>query len=162
MTFEPSRFWRTSDWSSSSTRQKPGYIEDCVLFAGGFDEVNIHLFPSVRRVRVWVRPDTAAYFKRNGILPANLCRAVIFVEQGARDQVEAFSPTVYTFETQGFEPVPSHEHVSRAARTAISCRTLRFNDAIAEWHIEVCYVKSLTRLISDLKNAEIIFNEQTA
>ena len=50
--FYPSTFWRMRDWESSTTCRREGYIEDEVLFAGDFDEVNIHLFPRVRTVRV--------------------------------------------------------------------------------------------------------------
>jgi hypothetical protein len=52
MVFRPSRFWRTADWQSSSTRPHNGYIMEDLLYAGDFDEVNIHLFPRVRTCRV--------------------------------------------------------------------------------------------------------------
>ena len=50
--FYPGAFWHTPDWESSTTRFREGYIRDEVLYAGDFDEVNIHLFPRVRTVRV--------------------------------------------------------------------------------------------------------------
>ena len=52
MVFYPSQFWHTPDWESSSTREHDGYIREEVLYAGDFDEVNIHLFPRVKTVRV--------------------------------------------------------------------------------------------------------------
>jgi hypothetical protein len=45
MLFHPSSFWHTPDRESSTTRAREGYVRDEVLFAGDFDEVNIHLFP---------------------------------------------------------------------------------------------------------------------
>ncbi len=50
--FLPSDFWCTADRESGSTRAREGYLKDAVLFAGDFDEVNIHIFPRVRTVRV--------------------------------------------------------------------------------------------------------------
>ncbi len=52
LVIQPSTFWHTSDWESSTTRFRDGYIEDKVLYVGDFDEVNIHLFPGVRTVRI--------------------------------------------------------------------------------------------------------------
>lgn len=53
--FYPSIFWHTPDWESSTTHAKEGYIRDTILYAGDFDEVNIHLFPRVRTIRVRAR-----------------------------------------------------------------------------------------------------------
>ncbi len=52
LVFHPSTFWHTLDWESSTTRYRDDYIEDKVLYVGDFDEVNIHLFPRKRTVRV--------------------------------------------------------------------------------------------------------------
>jgi hypothetical protein len=160
--FLPSRFWRTEDWSSSSTREKPGYIEDEVLYAAGFDEVNIHLFPPVRRVRVWTGPNTREFLADlAGSLP-KICRAVIFLEDNARAQVEAFSPTIYHFDPGGFEPIPSNEYISREPQSAVACETISIGEALARWHIEVSYVKTLDGLVERLKRNDISFSEQTA
>ena len=40
MTFYPSKFWRTTDWESSTTQPRDGYPEDLVLFAGDFETTN--------------------------------------------------------------------------------------------------------------------------
>ena len=61
--FRPKLFWRTDDWKSSSTTMKPGYLQDEVLYAGDFDEVNIHLLPNIKRLRLWsICPITPSRF----------------------------------------------------------------------------------------------------
>ena len=50
--FNPTKFYRTQDFWSSSPRPKPGYICDCLVYAGDFDEISIHLFPKIHRIRV--------------------------------------------------------------------------------------------------------------
>jgi RimJ/RimL family protein N-acetyltransferase/aminoglycoside phosphotransferase len=58
-TFEPSVFYRTEDFKSSSTRPKPGYIRDTLLYAGDEREISIHMQTN-RRSDVAFRPLTAA------------------------------------------------------------------------------------------------------
>ena len=94
MVFEPSRFWRTEDWSKSSTRSKPGYIEDCVLYAAEFDEVNIHLLPPIRRLRVWRVAEVERALETLGHKPSLDARAILFANKDERGAIENFSPTI--------------------------------------------------------------------
>jgi RimJ/RimL family protein N-acetyltransferase/aminoglycoside phosphotransferase (APT) family kinase protein len=59
LTFDPSVFYRTEDFKSSSTRPKPGYIRDTLLYAGDEREISIHMQTN-RRSDVTFRPLTAA------------------------------------------------------------------------------------------------------
>lgn len=117
-TFEPRRFWRTQDWSFSDDMPRDGLVEDSVLYAGSFDEVNIHLLPPVWRLRVWLDDEARCERLRTlGFCWAEGTWAVIFAAEADRDEIESFSPTVYTFERSGFEQTPTNEFVSRERRT---------------------------------------------
>src|SRR5437870_1826942 len=99
MLFFPSTFWRSADWESSTTRPREGYFEECVLYAGDFDEVTIHLFPRVRTVRV--RPVDADWVVLGGLgLVCSPGKAAwVFVGTSRREEVEAFRPTVFRFDS---------------------------------------------------------------
>lgn len=159
MTFRPSRFWHTEDWESSTTRPRDGYIEDKVLYAGDFDEINIHLLPRVRAVRV--RSDDTDEYVRNVLGLDNGKTAFLFVNADSKNMVENFMPTVYTFRNDGFERVRKGEYVSRKAQTAISSKTILMSEAIERWNIEVCYVEDLDVPINTLRRAGVYFDEQT-
>ena len=89
--FYPSPFWHTPDWESSTTCYREGYIKDDVLFAGDFDEVNIHLFPRVRTVRVRsVDADISALYDL-GVRCTPEKSAYVFVHHSWRKDVEAFT-----------------------------------------------------------------------
>jgi hypothetical protein len=70
LVFEPSVFYRTAEFRSSSTRSKPGYIQDTLLYAGDERDISLHLFPNIYRVRVWLdeakRQHKAACALRSG------------------------------------------------------------------------------------------------
>ena len=159
--FHPSTFWHSPDWESSTTRYRAGYIEEQVLYAGDFDEVNIHLFPRVRTVRVRARDADLATMHGCG-LPADPGRtAYISCAIACRAEVEAFTPTVFTFDPQGFTRVRHGEHVSWVPQRARSCATWSMVDAIRAWNIQVCYVPDLDAVITQLARRGVYFDEQT-
>ena len=85
--FFPSKFWRTEDWSSSSNRPHDGYIEDEVLYVGDFAEVNIHLFPKVRRLRFWRTEATEAFMHDFSFAFTDGSKAVIVADSGNEELV---------------------------------------------------------------------------
>jgi hypothetical protein len=161
-TFHPRTFWRTEDWSSSSDEEREDHVQDAVLYAGTFDEVNIHLFPKVWRLRVWLDSE-----KRNARLRelvyswADGSRAAIFAQHADRDAIESFEPTVFAFERDGFERTPSNEHVAREPRTATSCETIPFREAVARWSFELIYVDDIKALAETFRSAGVDHQIQT-
>jgi hypothetical protein len=159
--FYPSVFWHTPDWESSTTRAKEGYIRDTVLYAGDFDEVNIHLFPRVRTIRVRARDAGHSVLQalRLPCLPGK--SAYIFCSASRQSEVEIFKPTIYKFDRRGFTKVRNGEYVSWAPQKAISQETVMISKAIIRWNIQACYVRDIDRLIAALTQADIYFDEQT-
>lgn len=161
MTFRPAKFWRTHDWSSSTTRAREGYIEDQVLFAGDFDEVSIHLFPRVRTVRVRGRDAEPSALAALGLAYRPGARAHIFAPLARAAEVTAFHPTVFRFARTGFVCVRNGEYVSRQPQQAISCKTFTMPDALVCWNIEAVFVDNLDTVIATLSGAGVYFDEQT-
>ena len=168
--FQPRRFWRTEDWSSSTDHEREGhvadesaiYIEDQVLYVASFDEVNIHVFPKVWRLRVWLDDDVRTErLRRLGYALRPDARAVIFALEGDREAIEAFSPTVFLFDPDGFERTPSNEFVSREPRTAVSCETMAFDEAHARWRFDLIYVADGEALVESLRSAGVDHQIQT-
>lgn len=167
-TFEPTRFWRTEDWSSSTEHPREGhldgrsYIEDQVLFAAEFDEVNIHLLPKVWRLRVWLDDETRSERLRAlGFTWRADANAVIFTAEVNRDAIEAFVPTVFTFSASGFQRTPSNEFISREPRTAVTQESLPFLEAMTRWRFELAYVSDTGALEQSLRHAGIDHHIQT-
>src|SRR5471030_1588124 len=161
MIFRPSKFWRTKDWESSSSRPREGYIEETVLFAGDFDEVNIHLFPRVRTLRVRASDADAAHLGRLGMNCSSGMTAHIFAPRSRKREVESFRPTIFKFESHGFTRVRKGEFVSWHPKIAISSETIPMNKALKRWNIEACYVEELDNVVQTLSSAGIYFDEQT-
>jgi hypothetical protein len=159
--FYPSTFWHTSDWESSTTRPREGYIEDEVLFAGDFDEVNIHLFPRVRTVRVRSVDVGVSTLGDLGFRCTPGKSAYIFVCGTCRQEVESFHPTIFKFHSDGFVRVRTGEYISRQPQLAISAETISITDACEYWKVEACYVDDLDSLIQRLAGEGIYFDEQT-
>lgn len=160
--FHPRPFWRTPDWSSSDDDPREGYIEDRVLYAGGFDEVNIHLLPKVWRLRVWLDDDDRCRRLRAlGFAWAEGSRAVIFAHALDRGLIESFTPTVFAFEREGFEQVPTSEWVSRSPRCAIDRETFAFGEARDRWGFELIYVFDGEELAASLRAASVDHQIQT-
>jgi hypothetical protein len=145
--FEPRRFWRTDDWAFSDDHPHEGLIEDQVLFAAEFDEVNLHLLPRVRRVRVRLDdPDRSRRVRACGFDWQPGARAVVFVADADRAAVESFAPTVFVFDRSGFERTPTDEFISRQPQTAMSSETIPIAEALARWRLEVIYVDDTVAL----------------
>jgi hypothetical protein len=161
MEFHPSPFWRSADWESSTTRPRADYIRECVLYAGDFDEINIHLFPRVRTIRVRAVDADASRLRGLGLGCTPGRTSYIFVAQSRRQQVESFRPTIFTFAASGFTRVRKGEYVSWEPRRAISSETVSLPDAIVRWNIEACYVADLDELKALLSRDAIYFDEQT-
>ena len=159
--FYPSTFWRTRDWESSTTCRREGYIEDEVLFAGDFDEVNIHLFPRVRTVRVRSVDADVSTLWSLGPRCTSGKTAYIFVHHSRRQEVESFHPTIFKFHLDGFVRVRKGEYVSRNAQKAISAETISIAEAMKRWNVQACYVNSLDGLIERLTQEGTYFDEQT-
>ncbi len=161
MVFRPSPFWHTPDWESSSTREHPGYINEELLYAGDFEEVNIHLFPRVKTVRVRAVDADHATLSRLGVECTPGKSAWIFVAQSRQDEVAAFRPTVFTFAPEGFEWVRKGEYVARRPQQAISCETIEMREALKRWNVEPCFVVDLEPVVRRLRAADVYFDVQT-
>jgi hypothetical protein len=161
MVFYPSQFWHTPNWESSSTTEHDGYIREEVLYAGDFDEVNIHLFPRVKTVRVRSVDADAWALSGLGVRCTPGRSAWIFVHRSRRDEVEAFHPTVFKFRADGFVWVRNGEYVSRRPQRAIAAETIGMPEALRRWNVEACYVDDLDSLIVRLKQEGIYCDVQT-
>ena len=161
LAFFPSTFWHTLDWESSTNRYRDGYIEDKVLYAGDFDEVNIHLFPRVRTVRIRAVDTEHANLQTCGLSCVPSKTAYIFCNAKSRDKVESFNPTVFKFDPVGFTRVRKGEYVSWLPQRAISFETLSIAEAIVKWNVQTCYVPDLDALIEKVTRKGIYFDEQT-
>ncbi|MGK0337688.1 MAG: hypothetical protein ACJAXW_002689 [Candidatus Azotimanducaceae bacterium] len=159
--FYPSRFWHTADWESSTPKPREGYIEDEVLFVGDFDEINIHLLPRKKSVRVRSQDASCEVLANCGLDISVGKTAYLFVHSSQKETIDQFAPTVYAFENSGFENVRKGEYVSRSAKTASSFETLPMAEAIERWNIEICYLEDIEILIELLRKNEIYFDVQT-
>jgi hypothetical protein len=161
MVFEPSTFWRSEDWESSTTRRREGYVEDVVLYAGTFEEVSIHLFPRVRTLRVRAVDADWQALSRLGLACSAGMTAYVFVEERYRAEVEAFRPTIFEFNAAGFTRVRRGEYVSRSAQVAVSSETLSMAQALERWNVGACYVDCLDDVTRVLSAAGVYFEVQT-
>ena len=159
--FYPATFWHTPDWESSTPRHREGYLSDEVLYAGDFDEVNIHLFPRGRTLRVRSMDADTSTLRELGLRCAPGKAAYIFVHQSCRQEVESFHPTVFKFRSSGFVRVRRGEYVSRRPQRAISAETIPMSKAIEAWNIQACYVDDLDIVVERLRRESIYFDEQT-
>jgi hypothetical protein len=154
--FEPRSFWRTDDWAFSDDHPREGLIEDSVLYAAEFDEVNIHLLPRVWRLRVWLdSKERSRRLRECGFDWRSGARALLFVAENDRADVEGFAPTVFAFKRSGFERTPTNEFISRVAQTAVSKETISIADALARWQVEIRYVPDAAALEEQLRQAGI-------
>jgi hypothetical protein len=154
--FEPRSFWRSEDWAFSDDHPHDGLIEDHVLYAGEFDEVNIHLLPHVWRLRVRLDDEERrARLRACGFDFDTASRALIFVGEEHRSTVESFEPTVFAFDRAGFERTPTNEFVSREPRRAVSKEMIPIAEAIARWQVEITYVSDTAALEARLRDAGI-------
>jgi hypothetical protein len=137
-----------------------GYIEDKVLDAGDLDEVNIHRFPRVRTLRVRARDADLASICGCGLQADPGRTANIGGAIACRAEVEACTPTVFTFDPQGFTRVRHGEQVSWAPQRARSCATWSMAEAIRTWSIQASYVPDLDAVMTQLTRRGVSFEEQ--
>ncbi len=161
LVFHPSTFWHTLNWESSTTRYRDDYIEDKVLYVGDFYEVNIHLFPRKRTVRVRAIDANHSALEGCGILCLPGKMSYIFCATSGKNEVELFRPTIFKFSSDGFTRVRKGEYVSWVPQKAIGSETMSIAEAVNKWNIQVCYVADLNALIAILTRETIYFDEQT-
>ncbi|MEZ4673192.1 MAG: hypothetical protein R2932_02975 [Caldilineaceae bacterium] len=87
--------------------------------------------------------------------------AVIFALQSDRDRIEAFTPTIYTFEKAAFEQTPSNEFVAQTPQSALSAETIPFAEAIRRWQFELIYIEDAEVLAQALRANGIDHQIQT-
>ncbi len=160
-TFHPSIFWHTADWESSTTKPRNGYQADCVLFLGDFDEINIHLLPRTKTVRVRSEDTTYATLESCGFRVSSGKSAYLFVSMTARQEIERFQPTIYRFDNPGLENVRKGEYIARTPQKAIAVETVSMQTVLSRWNIEICFVDDLDAVIETLRENGIYFDMQT-
>jgi hypothetical protein len=159
--FEPSKFWRSPDWSVSMKVPHESYILDEVLYAGDFNDVNIHLLPNVPRLRIWLSDRAVTELKKLDIIVASHYTALIIAQISDWETIETFCPTINYFDEAGFELTPSQEYISRTPQTAIKVETISIFDAIVRWNIELYFVEDYDGLKLSLNSVGVRFSEQT-
>jgi hygromycin-B 7''-O-kinase len=160
-TFEPSVFYRTEGFKSSSTRPKPGYIRDTLLYAGDEREVSIHLFPDIDRLRVWLDDEKRQRLAAVGFATAPGKHVAIFVSESDQAKIPDFKPTVYSFDAADFERTPSNEFVSRRPVTAVGVEEFTMPVVLERWKIQVIAVPDVHECEKRLRQAGIECAMQT-
>lgn len=155
-TLAPRVFWHSEDWSFSDDHPHDGLIEDCVLYAAPFDEINIHLLPSVWRLRVWLDEDARRdRLRAMGYTWPEGLRAVIFTSSENEALIQQFVPTVYAFDRAGFEEIPTGEFITRTAQTAVAIEEIPLPIALRRWHVEVIYVSDTVAFAQRLRDGGV-------
>ena len=159
--FNPTKFYRTQDFWSSSPRPKPGYICDCLVYAGDFDEISIHLLPKIHRIRV--RNSEAARRKLLclGIETDPDKKCYIFVNTEDKRQIIEFVANVYIFEDRHFTKTPSNEYISREPVEAIGSEVYAMPEILRLWGIQLITVDSVPDLSRILTDAGVVYSYQT-
>jgi RimJ/RimL family protein N-acetyltransferase len=160
-TFEPSVFYRTEDFKSSSTRPKPGYIRDTLLYAGDEREISIHLFPDIDRLRVWLDDENRQRLAAVGFATEPGKQVAIFVNEADQAKIPDFKPTVYRFDAADFERTPSNEFVSRRPVTAIGFEQFTMPVVLQRWKVQVVSVPDVHECEKRLRQAGIESAMQT-
>ena len=159
--FNPTRFYRTPDFRSSSTNPKPGYITDYLVYVGDFEEISIHLFPKIHRIRV--RNSECARRQLDSLgFETDPCKSCfIFVNSEDQTQIMAFEANVYVFEERHFFKVPSNEYVSRQPVEAIGSESYAMPEIIRRWRMQLIWVPSVAELSGVLTDAGVTYSYQT-
>lgn len=131
-----------------------------MLYAGDFDEVSIHLFPRVRAVRVRSIDADLQCLSDIGLQCDKGMAAYICFNRLFRQEIEAFTPTIFTFDLDGFVRVRRGEYISRKPQRAISEQIVNISEAVVKWNIQVIYVDDLDDLTEKLRVQNIYFDEQ--
>jgi RimJ/RimL family protein N-acetyltransferase len=161
LTFEPSVFYRTADFKSSSTRPKPGYMRDTLLYAGDDREISIHLFPDIDRLRVWLDDENRRRLAAVGFATEPGKHVAIFANEADQAKIPDFKPTVYSFDAADFERTPSNEFVSRRPVTAVGVEEFTMPVVLERWKIQVIAVPDVHECEYRLKQAGIECAMQT-
>lgn len=161
MLFEPTRFYRTEDFRSSSRRSRPGYIPDCLLYAGDFEEISIHLFPKIHRIRVRNSEESRGGLSILGFETDPARRCYIFVNREDETRIKEFEANVYIFEDRHFTKTPSNEYVSREPVEAVGSESYAMPEILKRWSIQLIPVDSVRTLSRILADAGIVYSYQT-
>lgn len=159
--FKPARFYRTPDFRSSSRRSKPGYIPDCLLYAGDYEEISIHLFPKIHRIRVRNSEESRGALSSLGFETDAARRCYIFVNREDETRIMEFEANVYVFEARHFTKTPSNEYISREPVKAIGTESYAMPEILQNWSIQLIPVESVSELSRNLRDAGILFSYQT-
>lgn len=155
-TFAPRAFWHSEDWSFSDDHPHEGLVEDCVLYAAPFDEINIHLLPPVWRLRVWLdHYERCERLRAMGYAWPEGSRAVIFTSSDNEALIDEFVPTVYAFDRDQFEEIPTGEFITRNGQTAVAVEAIPLPIALRRWHVEVIYVTDTIALEHCLRDSGV-------
>jgi hypothetical protein len=158
--FYPKKFWRSADWSRSSTNPKPGLIETEVLYAGDQDEIIVHLLPEIRRVAVTLNVENRLKLENAKVSHSADKRSIVFCERDKKGLIDVFSPTVFIFSEKGFVHVQSGEYVSYSPQTAIEKIEFSMSEAQERFNFEICYISSLDNIIKLLRENQVSYTEQ--
>ena len=161
MVFTPTRFYRTEDFRSSSRRSRPGYIPDCLLYAGDFEEISIHLFPNIHRIRVRNSEESRGALSILGFETDPARRCYIFVNREDETRIKEFEANVYIFEDRHFTKTPSNEYISREPVKAIGSEVYAMSEILKKWSIQLIPVDSVRELSMILADAGIVYSYQT-
>ena len=159
--FNPTKFYRTQDYRSSSPGPKPGYICDCLVYAGDFDEISIHLFPKIHRIRVRNSETSRRKLSILGFETDPGKRCFIFVNEGDETQIMEFVANVYIFEDRHFTRTPSNEFISRKPVEAIGTESYAMPEILRLWGIQLITVDSVPDLSRILTDAGVVYSYQT-
>lgn len=159
--FAPATFYRTPDFKSSSTRPKPGYIQDMLLYAGDREEIATHLFPDIDRLRVRLNNATRPALAKRGFATDADKLIVIFVNAADQAQLPGFVATVYSFDAAEFERTPSNEFISRKPVRAIGVEQLSMPEILRDWKIQVIAVSNVAETDTLLRQDGIECSRQT-
>ena len=159
--FHPTRFYRTRDFSSSTKRPKPGYIPDRLLYVGDFDEISIHLFPRIHRIRVRNAECSRHKLDSLGFETNPDMNCFVFVNSKDQKQIMEFHANVYVFEERHFFKVPSNEYVSRQPVEAIGSESYAMPEILRRWRMQLFWVPSVPELSRVLTDAGIVYSYQT-
>lgn len=161
MVFKPTKFYRTEDFRSSSRRSRPGYIPDCLLYAGDFEEISIHLFPKIHRIRVRNSEESRRKLSILGFETDAARRCYIFVNKGDETQIAEFVANVYIFDYRHFRKTPSNEYISREPVEAIGSESYTMHEILHRWSIQLIPVDSVRALSGILTDAGVVYSYQT-
>ena len=161
LVFNPTRFYRTEDFRSSSRRPKPGYIPDCLLYAGDFEEISIHLFPKIHRIRVRNSEESRVKLSILGFETDASKRCYIFVNREDETQIVEFEANVYIFEDRHFRKTPSNEYISREPVEAVGSESYSMSEILRRWSIQLIPVDSVRALSRIFADAGVVYSYQT-